>query len=291
MKNYMFILLFVSLFPACVMSQSLEQGLLDILKAGYGEDYIRGYIQPFADHLAVSLNSTSYHSPNQSESLSIEIGLNLTLIPIPQNEQTFKATYGTMGIGYEEEVPTVYGDKQPVVIGAIPGTETENFMLPLLQLNLGLLPRISSSIRFIVTNIDYIGQLAVYGGSLSYHILKQDRANPYISDISAGVSINKFKLGSVLDNISYGAGLYIAKDISSLPLRSYAGINYYKSTLNVRSQEIWSDTPMGDITITGDPKFHLTLGMNYTYKIVKFYGDINVGKYNYITTGLYLIYK
>ena len=104
-----------------------------------------GYVKPIIDNLGNVLNSNWYVSANVPQSLAFEFGLPIALIPINDEDRTFKEKDAA---GQSREVPTIFGSNWDKVADPLNtnnfvyGNETLNglgvFTYPYLQLGVSM---------------------------------------------------------------------------------------------------------------------------------------------------------
>ena len=104
-----------------------------------------GYVKPIIENLGNVLNSNWYVSANVPQSLAFEFGLPIALIPINDEDRTFKEKDAS---GQSHNVPTIFGDKWDPVTDPrndsnfVYGNETLNglgvFTYPYLQLGVSM---------------------------------------------------------------------------------------------------------------------------------------------------------
>ena len=104
-----------------------------------------GYVKPIIENLGNVLNSNWYVSANVPQSLAFEFGLPIALIPINDEDRSFKEKDAS---GQSHNVPTIFGDKWDSVADPrndsnfVYGNETLNglgvFTYPYLQLGVSM---------------------------------------------------------------------------------------------------------------------------------------------------------
>lgn len=102
-----------------------------------------GYVKPIIDNLGNVLNSNWYISASVPQSLTIEFGLPISIIPIGNDDRNYSGTIEYGPISYDYEVPTIFGDhgNPNVPSDTIYGNKTLNglgvFTYPYLQFGAG----------------------------------------------------------------------------------------------------------------------------------------------------------
>ncbi|HHJ52659.1 MAG TPA: hypothetical protein ENJ89_05650, partial [Caldithrix abyssi] len=85
---------FLLMLPNLSSAQnSVEDYLRSMIEGAYGEDYVKGYMQPFANTLGLSLGSAIYHRGYSKTFPRFDVGVSAVYIPIPDEDKTFTSPY------------------------------------------------------------------------------------------------------------------------------------------------------------------------------------------------------
>lgn len=98
-----------------------------------------GYVKPIIDNLGNVLNSNWYVSANVPQSLTFEVGMPFSIVPIGDDDRKFTETFDIYGTPMAFDVPTIFGEhgNPQENTGLVYGNETLNglgvFTYPYLQ--------------------------------------------------------------------------------------------------------------------------------------------------------------
>lgn len=273
---------------------------ISILKAGddvesylaqignlYGEEYIKGYIQPLSTSLGTALGGSLYHRGYTKGFPRFDVGISMVYVPIPDEAKAFESPVSTI----QGDVPTVFGDATPQV-GAISGADQSFFLLPMLHANVGLFANMEATARFMTADIDYLGKLTVYGGGLKYGLSELLPIGLLPLDFSVQAAYHKFTLGEFLDAGTFSMNFQASVSIPVLPVDFYGGVGFDNSSMTIETDKLefeGSTVGLGNITVDGENQFRANVGVSLTFLIVNFHVDYTLGKYNSIGAGLMVV--
>jgi len=284
MKKRLLSLLVIVIFlaPNITKAQnSVEDYLRTLITSAYGEEYMKGYMQPFANTLGLSMGSAIYHRGYSKTLPRFDVGVSAVYIPIPDADKTFTSPYSAV----QGDVPTVFGSSDPNINGAIPGINSDAFLLPMLQANIGLFSNFEATGRFITTDIDQVGKLTIYGGALKYELSGLIPIPLFPIDFGVQAGYHKFMLGDIIDAGTFSMNFQASASIPLFPVDVYGGIGFDNSSMTIKSAEIVPGTTLGDITIDADSKVHFNVGASFTLLFFNVHVDYNIGKYKYFGAG------
>ncbi len=283
MKNVMVLLFsFVLLFSvASVNAQSYEDYLGNILEnvdENSQTDFIKRYTQPLSTALGTSLGSALYHRGYTKGLPRFDVGISAAYVQIPDADKSF----GSDVTGQNE--PTFFGSSGDVTSGI----DQDFFAMPMLHANVGLLANLEATVRFAMLDMDNLGKITLYGGGLKYGLSELIPLNILPIDFSVQAAYHKFTIGEVLDAATFSMNFQSSLSVPILPLDVYAGIGFDNSTMIVKTDAL--DIPnVGDVTIDGENKLRLNLGVSFTFLLLNVHADYNIGYYNSLGAGVMIV--
>lgn len=289
MKRLLFLLIagFLLISTAGLKAQSVEDYLSDILANGYGENYIKGYIQPLSTSLGISLGGALYHRGGTKGFPRFDIGLSAVYVPIPEAGKTFKSTNAAI----PGNVPTVFGTDKPDNQLAIAGTNADFFALPMLHANVGLIGNLEATARFTKVNLSDVGDLTVYGGGLKYGLSELLPIGLLPLDFSIQAAYHKFTLGDIIDAGTFSMNLQASVSIPLFPVSVYGGAGFDRSSLTVKTDafDIPGVNDLGDVVVDGKNGLRYNLGVSLTFLLLNVHADYNIGEYNSFGAGVMVV--
>lgn len=276
--NKFLYLTIISLFVLIqlVSAQTVENYLKDITE-NYTKEYMKSYLQPFSTALGTSLGGAIYHRGSTKSFPRFDVGLSMSYVMIPDEERTFNDP--VLG-----SVPTIFGNGSTDVNGFDKG----GFLLPVLHANVGLISSLEATGRFAKINIDYLGDLLIYGGGLKYGL--SDFLPLPMLDFSVQALYHKFTLGDLMDAGTFSMNVQASIDVPVLPLDIYGGIGFDNSSLLVKTDKIrGNNQDWGNLNIDGENGIRFTVGVSYTLLFFNIHADYNIGAYNSLGGGLMIV--
>ncbi len=283
----LFVLLVFTMFmmiPMHSRSQTVVNYLTSIVSKGYGSDYVKGYMQPFSNALGSAMGQALYHRGYSKTFPRFDAGISAVYIFIPDEARSFVSPHNFQG-----EVPTLFGNDNPSITGAIPGFDKKALLLPMLQANIGLIGNLEATVRYAATKVDYLGDLKLYGGGLKYELSSLIPIPMFPLDFAIQAAYHKFTLGNILDSGTFSMNVQASASVPILPVDVYAGLGYDNSSLTVNTVELLSTSTLGKITIDGENKLHLNAGLSFTFLFFNAHVDYNIGKYSSLAGGLMIV--
>lgn len=196
---------------------------------------------------------------------------------IPSKDKTFTDEIGN-------EVATVFGSTS----STIPGFDKGALMIPYLQANIGLFANLEATGRFTSVNVDYLGDLTIYGVGLKYDL--SDLVPLKLIDLSAQAMYHKFALGNLMDAGAFSMNLQASVGIPVLPIDVYGGLGFDNSTLEVTTDKLEEPSTLGKVRIDGKNSVRSNIGLSYTLLMFNLHADYNIGEYNSIGAGLMIVF-
>lgn len=271
------------------------QKLEDYLSRYLGDNG-KKYLQPLGDAFGANMNSGLYHSAHIPR-VGLHLGLDL-LIPaalIAEDQRTFTATTeeGFYPVT-TREVPTVFGDTQPVTIAGQGGT-VYNFpggydlsMLPLAipQVTVGSLLGTELTLRYAVAQLNEdIGDLTLTGIGIRHSVSQYIPLFPI--DVSVSYFHQTLKVGDILDAATDVVGVQASKSFSLLTL--YGGVAYEKAGMDVSyTHGEGAEAETIAFSLEGQNKMRMTVGANLHLALFQLHADYSLASQNSACLGLYI---
>lgn len=294
MKKIMIFILLGILLSQPVRAQ-IEESIQD-----YSEDNARGYLQPFLDGMATSMNRGWYQTAKiPGFGLRLRVGVVTMLAPVLNSDKTFKAETQEPFIPKQSaqtyETSTVVGAPEATYVEGYGGTqysfpggydlESTGFVVP--QVTLGSVLGTEASIRYISLDFQdaYIENLSVTGFGVRHSLSQHFLLSPV--DVTVGafwqtLSINK----DLLEFSTFHAGLQAGRKIKLLEI--YAGVGYDQSSIDVE----YKSSPDSDEAITfsmdGESGMQYTVGLGFDFEIMHLNADVSFGMRPVYTVGFFV---
>jgi hypothetical protein len=277
LKYFITLVLVVVLLSQVSFAQDIEGSIKSIVEQ-QSNQYLKSYLQPLSNSLGISLGSALYHRAYTKGFPRFDIGLSAAYIMIPDEAKTF--TFNG------QEVSTIYGGSDN---SGIKSFDKSAFFLPILQANVGLVANLEATARFAAVNVDYMGDLTIYGGGLKYGL--SDLLPLPMIDFSVQAMYHKFKLGDFIDAGTFSMNLQTSLSIPVLPIDIYGGLGLDNSTMKVKPSAISGvASDVSDLTIDGENGVHFNLGASWTFLVFNIHADYSIGKYNSIGSGVMIVF-
>ena len=248
-----------------------------ILNQNEPESYMKSYLQPLSTALSTAMGGALYHRAYTKGFPRLDIGISVAYVNIPNGENSFLNSSGN-------EVATIFGSGS----GSIRGFNKNAFMIPFLHANIGLFANLEATVRFTTLNIDYLGDLNIYGAGLKYDL--SDMIPVPLLDLSAQAMYHKFSLGQLMDAGEFSMNLQASVSLPVLPIDIYGGVGIDNSTLEVSTDKLGTSVNIGNIRIDGENSVRFNVGLSYTMLMFNIHADYNLGEYNSVGAGLMLVF-
>ncbi len=290
MINKIFLLInTILIFLVSIVSgqTNLENNLKLILNSGttYSEDYLKGYMQPFATAFGTAVSGAMFHRASVKGFPRFDVGINVVYLTIPDEALFFNDPLNN-------EVPTVFGPLSvPTHVNSLAGgTGNSSFVIPQLQINLGLISNFEVTARYLNLNIKEFGDISLMGIGVKYGFGEYIPKFPV--DLSVQAMYHKFSIDEWLDSGTIGMNLQISKGLLIIPLDIYGGIGFENTSMVIKPGSIPVDLVqnIGDISIDGENNFRLNLGISWTLAFFNLHTDYNFGKYNSLSFGAMIVF-
>ena len=245
------------------------------------DEYIKGYVQPFATALGTGLGGALFHRGYSKTLPRFDVGVSAVYIPLPDEAMTFMFSGMTK--------PTVFGDDSPSDPTAIPGLNVDKFLLPMLHANIGLFGGFEGTVRFAKKGLGDFGDVTLMGGGIKYELSDLIPIPMFPIDFGVQAAYHKFTVGSFLDAGTFTMNLQVSGGIPLFPLDIYGGVGYDVSSLTVKTAELEPNSTIGDVTVDGENALRLNAGVSFTLLFFNVHADYNIGKYKSFAIGAMIV--
>lgn len=265
----------ISTISVIFLTQILyAQQVKDYINDIGSENYMKSYLQPFSTALSTAMGSALFHRAYTKGFPRIDIGISAAYVTIPDIAKSFEDEAGN-------KVSTIFGSNSD----SIPGFNKGVFLMPYLHANVGLIANLEATGRFTKLNVDYLGDITIYGLGLKYDL--SDMVPLNVIDLSAQAMYHKFTLNDLMKAGSFSMNLQASLSLPILPIDIYGGIGFDNSTLEVETTKL--DKPIGNVRIDGENSVRFNIGLSYTMTILNIHADYSISEYNSIGAGIMVV--
>jgi hypothetical protein len=275
-----------------------QQSTLERTLEQYGEQTVKGYVQPIADLFGANLNS-GFYSTARIPRARLTFGLELVGMGalVGEAQKIYTATTPEGFQPATAQTATVFGGEGTLVTSSENAALQYRFsdglvdasMLPLAapQIRIGGVMGTEVLFRYVpLPELDEdfpAATLTTYGvrHSISQYL-------PLLPvDIAAGVFVTSFTFGDYIDVAATAVGVQVSRSIPLLTL--YGGSSWERTTmkLSYTSTEPGAEGQV-DVELTGANTMRLTGGAALRLGFLSLFGDANLGKVTNFSGGLRL---
>lgn len=261
---------------------NLEETLTGLLRGGYPASFLQSYMEPFTTAMGTSINGVSFHSAKVNFFPHIEFGANTVYVSVPETDRYFS---------YEgRQYPTFFGPSLSVPDDNINGSGLTGYMIPLIQLDLGMFSSFQASVRGTHYRIPEMGEINLFGLGVKYGLSDLVTLEALHMDLSVQAFYHAYSIGDWLSSGSFAINVQSSTRLSILPLEFFAGLGYERVSLKVKTDNLSGigDDAIGDILIDGKNGVRLTLGAGLSVWIVNLHAEYDFGFYDSAGGGLSL---
>jgi hypothetical protein len=253
---------------------NLEESLTGFLRNGYPATFLQKYMEPFTTALGTSINGSSFHSAKVIFFPHLEISANAVYLSVPEEARYFN---------YEgRKYPTFFGPYTPGLNDSIEGSGLTGYMLPLLQLDLGMFSSFQASVRGSRYRIPEMGQINLFGLGVKYGLSDLITLETLHMDLSVQAFYHAYSIGDWLSSGSFAINVQNSTRLSAIPLEIFAGLGYERVSLKIKTENLSGvgGDAIGDILIDGENGVRLTLGMGMSVLVFNFHAEYDFGVYD-----------
>jgi len=275
---------FFSSAPDLLLAQTpynLEANLVKILNAGYGSNYISGYLQSFVTVFGEGMGGGLYHRGYVKQFPHFDLGISAVYVNLPSSASLFPYE----GINQ----PSFFGALQPGLSG-IPGSGITEFYLTQIQLNLGLTSNAELLLKGSNQTINEVGDIRLLGIGIKYGLTDIIPISFLALNVSVQAVYQTMKVEAWLNSATFGMNIHASSQMIFLPVQLYGGIGYEITALKIDTNKLDGVGPngIGEISMEGENDIRMNLGLSYSLFILNLHLDYNLGTYNSITGGVML---
>jgi len=248
-----------------------------------GTGYLRGYMQSLTTSFGIIAGTALFHRADIQEFPHFNVGLSIAYLKVPDKAKTF----GWLG----ENVPSFFGSDNPPE-GAVRGTNLSKYMVPQLQLNLGILTDFELMLRGNPSHvIEEIGEITVFGIGVKYGLSDLISIPDFDLALSAQASYHVLRVSNWINTGTFGMNVQASKQIPILPLGLYTGVGYEASSMTMSTDEIADigEDAVGEIKLNGENGLRILFGMSLNIYFLTLHIDYNISKYNSVGAGVKLV--
>jgi hypothetical protein len=249
-----------------------------------GEDYLRGYTQSLTTSFGVIMGSALFHRAEIKEFPHLDIGLSVGYIRMPDKSKTFNWS--------GDRVPTFFGTDNPPE-GAVRGTNLSEYLIPQMQLNLGIFTDFELMVRGNHSYIiDEIGEITIFGIGVKYGLSDLISIPDFDLALSAQAAYHVLRVSNWLNTGTFGMNVHASKDLPIVPIGLYTGVGYEATSMTMSTDEISGieDNAVGDIKLNGENGLRILLGISLSIYFLTVNIDYNISEYNSIGAGAKLVF-
>jgi len=281
MKKVILLLIYVLLIKSNVgLCQELnlkDELAKNLMNDPTGEE-IKKYMGPLANACGINMASSFIHSAAIKSFPHFDVRINLLSALIPEDAKTYTDNGGQIR-------PTIFGDKgnEP---GISSGFKKNQFLLPVMQLNLGFFSGLDFTLRYTDWNLESMGRLKLIGIGMKYELIQlfSEVAKPvYLSMLAEYQNMN---IDEYIESAAFGMNLFISKELPLIPIEFLAGVGYNNNILTVDTNALGQGDSVGSISINGLNGLQYQLGIVYYLLIFNAHFNYNIGIYNSFGVGL-----
>jgi hypothetical protein len=278
-------------------SASPSQTALESALAAYGEENVKGYMQPFADLFGANMNSGYYRTaavPVMGFHFEFDIIVMGALIG--DSQKNFNAVTPSGFTPATFESATIFGEKGALVTDSPTGLSYRGAdgvfntsMMPMAT------PQIKVGSLFGTEFLGRFGYLPAFGSGDEFEsttlwaIGARHNLNQWFGelplDLSAAIYYTSLNTGDLINFNGLMFGAQGSKEFGIVTV--YGGLAYQSSTLNLKYDSTVPGAPgKVEIALDGKSNFAFTAGAGLTFGIFKIFADINIGSVTNLSGGI-----
>ncbi|MBP1678267.1 MAG: hypothetical protein H6Q29_178 [Bacteroidetes bacterium] len=278
-----------------IPSTSPSQTALESALAAYGEENVKGYMQPFADLFGANMNSGYYRTAKVPVAgLTFEFDIIVMGAMVGDSETKFNATTPAGFTPATFESATIFGDNGSLVTDSPSGLSYRGadgvFNTSLMPL---ATPQIKVGSLFGTEFLGRFGYIPELGEDFESTTLWAIGARHNLSqwfgtlplDLSAAIYYSSLSTGELMTFNGLMIGAQASKEFGVLTV--YGGLGYQSSTLDLKYDSTVPGVPgKVELSLDGKNNFAFTAGLGLSFGIFKLFADINVGSVTNLSGGI-----
>lgn len=276
-------------------SVSPAQTAVESALAAYGEENVKGYMQPFADLFGANMNSGYFRTAKVPlAGLTFEFDIIVMGAIIGDSQKKFNASSPAGFTPGTFESATIFGQEGTLVTDSPTGLTYRGAdgvfntsMMPLAT------PQIKVGSLFGTEFVGRFGYVPDVGDDFESATLWAIGARHNIGqwfgelplDLSAGIYYTSLSSGDLINFSGLMIGAQGSKEFGVLTV--YGGLGYQSSTLDLTYDSTVPSAPgKVELSLDGENTVAFTVGAGLTFGIFKIFADINVGSVTNLSGGI-----
>jgi hypothetical protein len=249
-----------------------------------GEDYLKGYTQPLTTSFGVIMGSALFDRANIKQFPHLDIGLSAAYIKMPDKSKSFK--------WQGNQAPTFFGTDDPPE-GTVRGTSLSEYMIPQLQLNMGVFTDFELMLRGNPSyTIAEIGEITIFGIGVKYGLSEMISIPDFDLGLSAQVAYHVLRVSNWLNTGTFGMNVQASRDLPLIPIGLYTAVGYEATSMTMSTDEISGigENAVGDVKLNGENGLRILFGVSLNIFFLTVNIDYNISEYNSIGAGAKLVF-
>jgi hypothetical protein len=249
-----------------------------------GEPYLKKYTQSLTTSFGVIMGTALFHNAEVRTFPHLDIGLSAGYIKLPDKAKAFNWN--------GEQVPTFYGNDVPPE-GVVRGTNLSEYVIPQLQLNLGVVPDFELMVRGNPSHvIDEIGEITIFGIGIKYGLSDLITLPNFDLALSAQAAYHVLRVSNWLNTGTFGMNVQASKELPVIPIGLYTGVGYEATSMTMSTDEISDigDNAVGDVKLNGENGLRFIIGFSLNIYFLTVNIDYNISEYNSVGAGAKLVF-
>jgi hypothetical protein len=276
--------------PLFISAQDLTQNNLEnnvkiiLSDPTKSADYLKGYTQSLTTSFGVIMGGALFHRAELKIFPRLDIGLSASYLKLPDKAKSFNWA--------GSRVPSFFGIDDPPE-GAVRGTNLSEYLIPQVQLNLGIFADFELMFRGNPSYvIDEIGEITIFGVGIKYGLSDLISIPDFDLALSAQASYHVLRVSNWLNTGTFGMNVQASKDLLFLPIGFYTGVGYEATSMTMSTDEIAGigDNAVGDVKLNGENGLRILLGISLNVYFLTLNIDYNISEYDSFGAGAKLVF-
>ncbi|HUI10751.1 MAG TPA: DUF6588 family protein [Bacteroidota bacterium] len=256
----------------------------------FNQNDVKGYIQPFGDLFGTDMNAGMFHSAEIARTgfhMSFEIVGMASMVGDAQKTYTLNSPVGSFktatifGGGRDSLINPKTGQPYYGIAGGFINTPALPLAAP--QITIGDVFGTRAIIRYIgIPALSGLPSASLFGIGAQHSVNQWLPVIPL--DVAAHIYYSKFSFGDLINFSGLAIGAQASKSFSVL--RVYGGLQWEKSSMEVKYTPADVTVPAVDITMDGANSFRATLGLCLHLGFFSIFGDANFGSITNYSAGI-----
>ena len=294
-RSYAQLLCVVGMLVLLIPSSMLSQTAVESALAAFGEQNVKGYMQPYADLFGANMNSGYYRTAKVPVAgFTFEFDIIAMGAVVGDSQKKFKATAPSGFDPATFESATVFGQKGSSITDPQSGFTYRasdgvfnTSMMPLAA------PQIKVGSFFGTEFLGRFAYLPKFGDDFESTTLWAIGARHNLSqwfgvlplDLSAGIYYSNVSTGDLISFNGLMIGAQASKEFGVLTV--YGGLAYQSSTLDLTYDSTVPSAPgRVELSLDGENAIAFTVGAGLSFGVFKIFADVNIGAVTNFSGGI-----